>query len=1478
MAAKGKAKTGKDAVDSESLVAILEESPYPILRMGKDGSIIYANAASHRYEDVLEDGGRMAGPEVKRHALRALKEDENLRLDMPLGGMIFNVIFNPFRKGSYVNAYFRDVTKVRAVDKRLADIAKFPEENPNPVLRVEPGGKVHLANQASRGIEGILTKGDNPRLHPNLRSIASEAADTREVREAEIEADGKTFQLVMRPIEGETYVNIYGREITAEKIARKGLEEANERLERRVAERTASVRLLQNIVLASNSASSFETALQTALHEICMFAGWSVGHAYVVQGSGVARDLRPTGIWHIEDGQNASTLRKATESLRFEPSNGLPGRVLKSGQAVWIEELSGSKEMRRSKFAQEAGLKSGMAFPILLNEQVAGVLEFFSRDTAPSDVEVIKTLGHVGSLLGAVAERKRAEAELAQTQKDAEVMHGRLLDAVESMGQAICLFDKDDKIVLFNKRYRDLIREFTDGYTPRLGDPFEEILKHSSLAHTQHKTSEEREAWRRRVLEARRANPVAISEDITPTGHWLRSEGFTTRDGGRVSVFTDITEAKNHEEELANLAKEADRAHARLKDALDAMAQGFALYDKDDRLIAINSQALDRFRHVSDTDQEFQVGETFEEYLRRSSLPSKSFANEGEREEWIQKVLRDRRTKKHRSSVDQVPDGRWFRSEGFETSEGGIVSVFTDITESKKHEEELAKFARDADQAHSRLKDAVEAMGQAFCLYDKDDKIVLFNKRFRDLIREGTGGREPHEGDSFEDLMRLSSKIHPHYHTDEEREAWVQRVLAARKANPVAKSEDISPTGRWMRSEGFTTQDGGRVSVFTDITEEKKHEEELAELAREADLAHSRLTDALEVVDQSFALYDSDDRLIAWNTKAREMFQKMAPADDMVKIGDTFESMIRRSENPNRKFDSAEEREAWIERVLKSRREQKTRRSEDLQADGSWTRSEGFTTSDGGIVSVWTDITEAKRHEAELDALIKELGIARDAALEANAAKSQFLANMSHELRTPLNAIIGYSELLIDDLTEEELGDFVPDIEKIRTAGKHLLGLINDILDLSKIEVGKVELYVEDIDIDALLSEVDSTIAPMMEKNSNKLKIKKDNGIEAIRNDVTKLRQNLYNLLSNASKFSENDEIELRVSMSDAGKLLKIEVQDHGIGMSPVQVEKVFEPFTQADASTSRKYGGTGLGLTITREFCRMMGGDLGVRSTEGKGTTFTMTISAEAAAPEVAAAPRQSRGAEIPKDAPKVLIIDDDANVRDLLSRHLTADGLNVLTASSGKEGLKLAAEAKPDVITLDVIMPQADGWSVLSQLKANPATTDIPVIMVTIMEEKKLGFSLGASEYLTKPVQRVELIETIRRLARDPASHSILMVEDDADTRAVLRRYLEAEGFSAREAENGKVALAAIREETPSLILLDLMMPEMDGFEFVEVYRATPEWHEIPIVVLTAKILTREDKERLEGWVQGLYSKEEWDVSQIVADIRRKLSGVKL
>ena len=517
---------------------------------------------------------------------------------------------------------------------------------------------------------------------------------------------------------------------------------------------------------------------------------------------------------------------------------------------------------------------------------------------------------------------------------------------------------------------------------------------------------------------------------------------------------------------------------------------------------------------------------------------------------------------------------------------------------------------------------------------------------------------------------------------------------------------------------------------------------------------------------------------------------------------------------------------------------------------------------------------ELRELNDQLEELVKErtaeLSKARDEAVAASHIKSQFLANMSHELRTPLNAILGYSEMLKEEAEDMNEQGFADDLGKIHHAGKHLLSLINDILDLSKIEAGKMDLFLENVDIPEMIEEVLATVRPLVEANHNQLEVEYPEGV--IETDITKFRQILFNLLSNASKFTQNGKISLTVRYEAQAETpgISIAVTDSGIGMSSEQIEHIFLAFKQADSSTTRKYGGTGLGLAISKRLCQYMGGTITVDSELGKGTTFIVWLPTRSEHRDEALPVATQFVGQVQAGSQIVLVIDDDPAMLQLMQRFLSKEDCSVVLASNGQEGIRLARELRPTLISLDVLMPGMDGWSVLTALKNDPELASIPVIMISMTDDKNLGYALGASEFLVKPVYRDKLVSVLDKHLPERHTKTVLVIEDDDATSHMMTKMLEKEGYRVKRAADGRIALESVAEALPQLILLDLMMPNMDGFEFVTELRKREEWRSIPVVVVTAKNISAEDRLRLNGYVERIVQKGSFQREALLHEIR--------
>ncbi len=509
--------------------------------------------------------------------------------------------------------------------------------------------------------------------------------------------------------------------------------------------------------------------------------------------------------------------------------------------------------------------------------------------------------------------------------------------------------------------------------------------------------------------------------------------------------------------------------------------------------------------------------------------------------------------------------------------------------------------------------------------------------------------------------------------------------------------------------------------------------------------------------------------------------------------------------------------------------------------------------------------------------LFKESQAKSEQLAEASKLKSQFLANMSHELRTPLNAIIGLTEMLHEDARDLKRAEELEPLERVLRAAHHLLELINDILDLSKIEAGRMDMHVEAFAIAPLVDDVISTISPAAAKNGNEIIVHCPPDVGEMHADQTRIRQALLNLVSNANKFTEHGSVTVDVArvMSKGSEEITMAVRDTGIGMSCEQMGRLFQEFVQADPSTTRRYGGTGLGLAISRRFCQMMGGEITVESQLGKGSTFTIRLPARIESVQPAPLVRRvrpERRSTKPVKGSLILVIDDDQTVCEVMARYLEREGFVVRTATGGREGLELAHELHPAAITLDINMPDLDGWTVLAALKGDPQLADIPVVLVTIEDNRSRGYSLGATEYMTKPIDRERLISLLKNIS-SPIARKVLLVDDDEIMRESVRRVLEQEKWQVEGASNGRFALAHLAESCPDVIVLDLIMPEMDGFEFLVEMRQRPEWHDIPVLVLTAKDLSVEDQKRLNGYVERVMRKSASELDELLRELGRML-----
>ncbi len=511
-----------------------------------------------------------------------------------------------------------------------------------------------------------------------------------------------------------------------------------------------------------------------------------------------------------------------------------------------------------------------------------------------------------------------------------------------------------------------------------------------------------------------------------------------------------------------------------------------------------------------------------------------------------------------------------------------------------------------------------------------------------------------------------------------------------------------------------------------------------------------------------------------------------------------------------------------------------------------------------------------------IDARTSEMETARDEARDASDQKTKFFANMSHELRTPLNAILGYGEMLYEDCEDLGYDDLLPDLKKITSSGTHLLSLINNILDLSKIEAGKMELFVTSFEIENMVQTIKDVSEPLAAKNDNGFVINLDGAMGSMSQDETKLRQCLTNFLSNGFKFTKNGTVTLDVKARMEGdvEFVDFAVIDTGAGMSPEGVAKVFEEYTQAERSTSANYGGTGLGLPISKKFAEMMGGDVIVTSEEGVGSVFTMSVPREC--PEYSEDEVEGSVINLDDQDNLVVLVDDDVAMHDLIKRTISKLNLTLLGATNSEKGMELIREVKPKLILLDVLMPGRDGWSLLKECKTDKELKDIPVIMISQLNQSNLASSLGANDYLTKPIDRTHFINTLKRiLGEETQNQKVLVIDDDKDVRELLSRLLKDAGYRPIDARDGKEGLERTKDE-PALIILDLEMPRMDGFEFLDNYiKDVPDDKRAPVLVFSGKDLTDVQEDLLKERVIGLVKKDDVSMDKLSQMIQGIIKG---
>ena len=1024
----------------------------------------------------------------------------------------------------------------------------------------------------------------------------------------------------------------------------------------------------------------------------------------------------------------------------------------------------------------------------------------------------------------------------------------------EFKSTAVAIWSKKDKLVFANKFFRDFAKNIDFDMVPGI-DRLEFVKQQFSRGAI---TTEEKspEAYAERLKHDMDSNSDGarfefVFQSNEGERHALQS-AVRVESGDWIQIITDITLVKSQQKKLE-----------RLSDGIQKLVNPIIIWDSENKVFFCNRSAVDVQKFWG-----FDLKPGVDREVMLSNLMNKGVLDipEGMSLKDYVGFQKDSMVEnKEGITVESRAGEMIYLATSRLLDDGGFIQNYTDISDIKKHEELI----ENQRERFDRVLGDLEAI-----VFESDLENNKVTYQIPSALKE-FWGESSTSGSQEEGYKNL-------------RKDFLKPYKDAFRDHVTGKTEEVSVEhinvhdGKeiWYQTRAKATFEDGRAIKLTGIVENIDKRKRLEGRVEEA---QQLVNNAINNIEAGILFWDKDDRLALANNYMENIF------GESLEIGSTFKEASKIFISSGILNLDGKDFDAWVENRIRERNNITGSEVTYLPPtnDGRTLQISSRRLPDKGLIQIFYDITDLKEREKDLETTVNELNLAKEQADGANKAKSQFLANMSHELRTPLNAVIGLTEMLREDAEDDGLDDYKEPLERIHSASKHLLNLINDVLDLSKIEAGKVELYNENFSLPALLEEVTETARTLVEQNNNKLILDVHDGISFVNADVTRTKQIVLNLISNAAKFCKDGQISISVKSKKLNKddLIEIDVKDSGIGMTKEQMEKLFQAFTQADASTTRKYGGTGLGLTIVQNLAKLMGGDVSVSSEMGTGTTFSVSFknnlkedNTEDIAEDLEGLNKKVAESSKTDGRQTILVIDDDPTIRDLMTRHLEKNNFSVLQALDGAQGIKMAREYKPDAITLDILMPDLDGWSVLRTLKADDQVAHIPVIMASIIDEKKKGFSLGAADYLSKPVERTRLIKSIEKLIGEKSNKVIMVVEDNDDLRYTVKETLVSSDYKVLEARNGKEALDRLRDPSnpkPGLILLDLMMPEMNGFEFLELYRN--EFKDLaPVVVITGADLDDKDKKFLSSETTRILEKSTMSDTGIADELVKTIASI--